>query len=218
MYSSNARTAALLAGLLLTLPATFARANDGTPPELFALMQQGQDVEVTLEIVGSGEPGLGEEYDLVRDGSGGEVDLLVGEQLQAESAVSSEVRCRGGWDDSEACADNPDECLDCDDDGVPECPLEYDGWCETVYYFEVVDYCVPAGETTYTFAADGWAFEDSLSIDVVDSGEECTVPGGGDGDGCSVVGLGRSGPGVGPALIILVVGLALLRSSPRTRR
>ena len=207
MYVGKAWTIAALTGILFSLPAIAALANDGTPPKLFELIQEGQDVAVTLEIVGGGEPGTGEEYDLVREGASGEVDVLVGESLDSSDAASSEVRCRGGWDYAEDCAENPDDCLDCDEDGVPECPLEYDGWCETAYYFEVIDSCVPAGGTTYTLSADGWSFEDSESIDVVDSGEECTVPGAGETDGCSVAGVGWTGPGVWPALVLLLVGL-----------
>jgi hypothetical protein len=58
-----------VAGLAMMSAASTALANDGTPPWIHELVQDGQDVRITLAVVSDGEPGMGESYTLTRNGS-----------------------------------------------------------------------------------------------------------------------------------------------------
>jgi hypothetical protein len=220
---------ALSAVIVIALFCTNALTNDGTPPEIFELIQDEQDIVVTLLIVEEGEPGISDEYDLVAHSSQSKEKLLNGKRFHPSNAMESTERCRRGFDRSEACASlpdkcpepdgesgvecrgTPDPCKDCDGDGIPECPvwgsgLGFDSWCETVHYFEVINHCVPAGTASYSFSARDWSFRDSASIEVTGSGKKCTVPGEGD---CSVTKIGAGNPGGPLALLMIGMGMAV---------
>ena len=202
---------------LLALVAMEARANDGVPPEIFELIQDGQDVVVTFGIVEpGGEPGIDSHFNLKR--SGPEGDVLVFEN-EAFDPADGEVRdpwCRiqDSWGENDSdteCATFPDYCEDCDGDDVPECPSsspDFQAFCAAFLTYKVVDECVPPGLTEYVLATPndtGGYMTGEGSIDVVDSGESC----GPDDSGvdCSVVGVGAGAGGAPPVLLALFMGL-----------
>jgi hypothetical protein len=190
-------------------------ANDGTPAKIYELMQDQQDVVITLAIVEGGEPGFNEDYTVTRSGPTGERTVVDDEQFDDADVVDSERRCRGGWNAEEQCAEVPDECEDCDDDGVLECWVAEDGWCETVNYVEVVDRCVPPGETDYELTAEDWGwFDDEESIDVEDTGASCLD----DDSGCSVSRVGAEARFGAVALFMLGIGLLAGRLGRRGKR
>jgi hypothetical protein len=202
---------ALVLLVLLHIPLR-ALANDGTPPNIFALLQQGSDVSVTVRIIDGGEPGLEQAYSLTRVQGDGEVTVFAGRTFLPDEAASATPQCRGGSDDTEYCAEDPEgECLDCDGDGTPECATYFDGWCETAYDFEVLDACVPAGDTTYTLLEEDaeLPYDASESLAVTDHAE-CTPPlgpGAVEEGGCSV---GRGGAHGPTPFLLLVSALSLL--------
>jgi len=78
-------------------------------------------------------------------------------------AEESWVEC---WPDGDLfkadCDETPEECVDCNDDGVPECA----GYCVTFGRFEVVEECVPipAGEDEHEY--DWCGCSDCLEVTV----------------------------------------------------
>lgn len=195
--------------LLLALP-TAARANDGTPPWIQDVVQEGQDVDLTLAIVDRGEPGLSSTFQVIRTERDGEETVVMDDHVFATSEASSSADPTCRWWDDENPADCEDEavgCDDCDHDGTPEC----DGWCQTAWYFVVTDTCVPTGDTSWTLATveAGEAIpETSASLRVTDSGETCRAC------GCGA----SPGPAASLALAGMgLVGLVALRGGRRRR-
>jgi hypothetical protein len=196
-----------------------ASANDGTPAWIHALLQKDSNVVVTLAIVENGEPGLADAFTVTRNGPEGTASVTEDEEFQAGDEAWSEGQCRGTVD-PEYCAENPDECLDCDEDGVLECNTEGDGWCNNVLFFELTDWCVPPGETTYRLTADGWDwYEKQKSIAVEEWEGECSPPGadGGGGGGCSASGAGSRSGAPGPLHLLLLALAGALLSRRRSR-
>ena len=219
-------TSIAFAGLIASLVAVNASANDGTPPWIHQLIQSDEtNVTITLGIVDSGEPGIGESYTIERQGAEGQEAVVEGETFKAEEAIETVDRCRGGWESIEDCAADPEGCEDCDGDGVLECDTYNDGWCETVYYFDVTDWCVSEGETSYTLfeTDDDWEIDEE-TIQVEAWGGDCEAPAAdtdtdadtdadddGDGsEGCSVTGVGASEGGAAAPILMLLVGMAVL--------
>jgi hypothetical protein len=237
----------VLLSTLLTLFCGDALANDGPSAKIFELMQQEQDVLVTLKIPESGDRDLSARFILVREGENGTKNVFKKKKFDPSDAVEGGSRCIDDRDWTAACAGIPDECLslepysdmcafpqecaDCDGDGLEECPIKVLDFpaggtfqCEIYYFFEVTDHCVPAETTTYTLFEwdDELDWDDELvkeyslrrlsrsDILVVDSGVVC-----GDSAGCSVVGVGSVKPGGGLVLLLLGVGLAGLRIGRR---
>ncbi|MBN2714421.1 MAG: hypothetical protein JXX14_01125 [Deltaproteobacteria bacterium] len=58
-----------------------------------------------------------------------------------ENSETGEMECQETYCEKEWCN------ADCDNDGVDDC----DGWCQTVYRFEITDACVAPGEYQYEF-------------------------------------------------------------------
>jgi hypothetical protein len=171
------RGVTVLLGCLLLGP--LASANDGAPPGIHALIQEGPDVLIVLRIYAEGgEPGVDEAYTVGREG---EPPIVAEHVFDPAEAVDAEVGCRH-YSDQELCLGAaPDDslCIDCDEDGVPECSRHsFENWCERKLFFEVVDTCVQPGDTTYQFSADEWPFSQSESLLVVATGEVC------EGAGC----------------------------------
>jgi hypothetical protein len=222
----NARTLTLscVTSTLLALAAATASANDGVPPEIFDLVQEGQDVVVTFGIVEpGGEPGIGSAFDLTRSGPEGEVAVFANESFDPADGEARDPWCRiqDSWGVNgveEECAAHPDTCEDCDGDDALDCPTaspDFDAFCAAYLVYEVVDHCVPAGATDYELKGTD-TVSDYLdaegSIDVVDSGGTC-----GPGDSsvdCSVSGVGARGGALPAAMAILMglVGLVGLRA------
>ena len=222
-------TMALTTLALLAAPAV-AEANDGTPPGIHELLQDGQDVLIDLRIVTDGEPGLSESYTLSRGGADADVDLFTDRTFEATEAAEIFSTCRGTPPGVSDCADRPEDCaLDCDGDGTPEClGGENDGWCDEVNLFELRDDCVlPAGTVTYTLR-EGSIDYDTETIEVEEEDPSCAggdADGDGDGDGsvatdaaggsCAVSGSRGAAP---LASALLMIGLGLLAARRARRR
>lgn len=148
----------LLCSLLTLLLATAALANDGAPPANFQVTVDGPDVVVSLELTNTGEPA---DVDLLRGD-----ETLTRIEFDEAAATQTWLVCRD-WGYETDCVAYPDECSDCDGDGVNECP---DPACDVWGVFEYTDACVPAPETgthtwTYTISEDDW-FSDSADAEV----------------------------------------------------
>ena len=200
--------ALIFAALVLAtsvLPRT-ARANDGPRPFIFELVQQGQDVQVTL---GLDDP---QGYSLVREGDDYRKVLFKNRALTEGVEPTWFCWVPGYLDECE----EPDSgCFDCNGDGTNEC---YEG-CVEFYFVDYLDECVYPGETAY--ALGGEKFHEiegeiegywTTSIDVTDTGEECDYDLDGDDGGCSVVGLGSRPQRMGLLLVLAALGLGVLLS------
>ncbi len=202
---------ALAASAVLLAPA--AQANDGASPQNFALMADGPDVVVSVDLTNTGEP---------RD-----VDLLRGDETLTriefdETAASvTWLVCRD-WGYDTDCTTDPQDCSDCDGDGINECP---DPECDIWGTFEYTDTCVPTTEAgdhtwTWTISEDGW-FSESLDLEVarvddcqplVGEGDDddSGAPGDDDDDdGCGSCSTGASTPLQPLALGLLMGGIGL---------
>lgn len=188
--------------LLLSLVPMPARANDGPPPS-FQVAQQGPDVVVTLRLADAGEPGFGDPIDVLRDGQ----PVVRGAVWTEQDAEGLQGRCWGRVDPEECAASG--DCLDCDEDGVPECALSefLTASCYREGSVEVVESCVREGWHTWEVTGSDHSEELKVAADA-----SCSEGGDDAGSGCSVV-----GPLTVPwatGLGLLVVGLLGLR---RTR-
>ncbi len=112
-----------------------ASANDGTPPRIFEVIQNGKDVEVNIRIWENGEPDLSGVFKLIREAGEGVLTLFDNRVFSAEEAAFiDDPTCR--WESPMAmvCSDYvdtdsdtdidetpPPHCDDCDDDGWYEC-------------------------------------------------------------------------------------------------
>lgn len=220
-------------------------ANPLEPPWIYEVVQDGENVEVTIRHtylnVGLEGPGPGEEeLTLVRysedDGS-----LRVLFERRLFSRDSDGVQCDDWYcpeHDEDGCAADPDSCFDCDDDDTPECPVGeacVSNGCESVE----IDDCVPPGSQTYGIYV--WQGGEYVNCDwdehlevfqVEDVGQDCPVhedtfecvdlPGGsGDelepgGGGCSTLPSRAAG---GMTALMLLIGLGgFLFSRIRRRR
>jgi len=216
-----------LPAVLLVLSASPARANDGQPPEIFELIQQGQDVTVTFGILDPfGEPDIDQEFDLIRSGPEGSVKVLDAQVLDPADGEMGELHCHNHdfEDETTFCQENPADCEDCDGDSVAECPTVAPSLiaCAGYLTFEVVDECVPPGETTYILQTpdnDSQYMRGEGSRTVEESGEECSGEDGDETDdgaaGCSVTGVG--GRDAVPIAIAALMGLLGLAFMGRTR-
>lgn len=214
--SARSISISCIAATLIAIAASTARANDGVPPEIFELVQEGQDVVVTFGIVEpGGEPGIGSAFDLTRSGPEGEVAVFANESFDPADGEARDPWCRiqdwsGEVDETEFCAANPADCEDCDGDGTAECPTEsidFIAFCAAYLTYEVVDECVPAGATEYELKGTDTVsdyLDAEASIAVADSGEACE-PAGSSVD-CSVSGVGAAG-GALPAVMAILMGL-----------
>jgi len=227
--------------LAVLLGAARADANGLEPPWINELVQDGQNVEITINHtyldVGYEGPGPGEEeLTLVRysedDGS-----LRIVFERELFTRETAGVQC-GDWTcveaDEEGCSEAPETCFDCDEDESVECP---DGipcvsnGCRSVE----VDDCVAPGAHTYALFSwyDGeyidcdWA--DRVDIVVTNVGQDCPayednfecidLPNSGDdptpgGRGCTIAPTRTAGA---TTSVMLLIGLAVLLIS-RFRR
>jgi hypothetical protein len=120
----NYHVCSLVIAAVIALPLT-ASANDGTPPWIFELVQQGDGVAITLAIVSGGEPGFGESYTLTRTDPEGSTAVFEERQFTNDDIEESRIECRGGGTGDELCQTEPENCTDCDGDGVPESALTH---------------------------------------------------------------------------------------------
>lgn len=198
---------ALLAAAAAFTATGTARANDGAAPQIHALIQEGQAVEVTVSISDSGEPGFERRYRLERATDEGRRVLFTDRSFDPEDAASSWGFCHHETSPDCAEEDMRDECEDCDGDGVPE--SLYCGPCETLHDFPILDPCVPPGAATYRILDERGEEHDSRTITVSEHGAECPAEG---AAGCSAAGGGASrGAAAGAALLMLALGAVAAR-------
>ncbi|NLH47103.1 MAG: hypothetical protein GX444_00720 [Myxococcales bacterium] len=102
-------------------------------------------------------------------------DIVPARQFTAAEALARVTECThmATDDDSDIssaaadaeCEQNPDECVDCDGDGTPDCF----GLCYEMLYFVIADLCAPAGSADYLMemkAEDGDDWNDWMSASI----------------------------------------------------
>jgi len=148
-------------------------ADTPPPPRIESLVQQGQDVQITIRLAWPGNCWAysDEACTLTRMMGGLTKDMFVDRVFSEEAASGSGEWCHPARSNEVYCSKNPSECLDCDGDDVPECDTDN---CNVEFYFDIVDQCVWPGEVTYTIKA-GNADEQSGPRDILveDTGDEC---------------------------------------------
>lgn len=179
----------LLSLALVVAAPLAAQANMMHSPWLPQLEQSGQDVVVTVAIFAEASademceveatPGIDSVYTLVRTYpyDGGEDEVVFEDRVfSADEADGTEICHSCGWSPSETCDEEPDLCVDCDGDSVPECP----GFCLPAYVFHVNDECVPPSTELVDPASVFYEiYEEDLGhlgtngLNVEDTGDEC---------------------------------------------
>ena len=137
--------------------ASLAQANDGASPRNFALMADGPDVVVTVDLTNTGEP---RDVDLLRGD-----ETLTRIEFDESAATVTWLVCRD-WGYDTDCTTDPQDCSDCDGDGINECS---DPECDVWGTFEYTDSCVPtneAGDHTWTWTITEDWFSESLDLEV----------------------------------------------------
>lgn len=213
------RTLLVVVAISTVTPAVWA---DVIPaPEIHKPMQQGQDVVFGIRVYGSYE-----EENLARNhlwldrvaGAGVE-HILEDHVFTIDDAVAIETGCTYTHTEEELaeCEANPDDCFDCDNDGVPECPSV----CRARFTFAVVDDCVPPGQAgyelsyVYDFGLEPEPYlADEIAVTVEDSGDPCLDA----GESCSVAAIGGDNPGPAIAFALLALGIAALALGRRSDR
>jgi len=155
--------------LVVALLPALSRADADGGPEIFELVQNGQDVEITITF--DDQNILKDDlYSLERSSDNGDSLIFEDRHFTTDDAVSSEDGCFHTGD-PEYCEDNPGMCSDCDGDDVEEC----DGDCYTLYFFEFLDECVEPGLVRYFLENSERPLREK-SLDVEDTGDDCWVP------------------------------------------
>lgn len=141
------------------------------------LAQRGQSVCIGVELhqkitaTDDWSGDLDHPYKIVRDDGDEEAEIFPGHLFVPEEAFNTHVECTH-MNVRPDCETEPDQCADCDGDGVPKC----DGMCYFRFYFIIADCCVVAG--AYDYALD-WYFHEWLedllagSIEVQGVSENC---------------------------------------------
>ncbi len=182
---------------LTTALFSVALANDGPTPRLYA-EANGSAVTLSIELHSAGEPGLGEDLDILRLEGETETAVVEGRSWSSGEADYTTQHCKNwevGTTDTGvwwSCDDQPDRCEDCDGDGVNECRYGCVDWPG----FLVEDACVEAGEVRYEVRETGETYDVAAAeLTVEDVGQDCeevgdTGDGSDDDDGglfaCSV--------------------------------
>jgi len=221
MKEARSRFFVFLFLLLFVVPeAVFA--DMAPPPEIYSLAQEGQDIKIRYGYYGPGYDS-GMKMTLVRANESGTKVLFENtappeNEAEKTDGSCSTFHCVG--DPSTECTTHPENCVDCDSDGTPECCGEC--WLEMSWSW--VDECVPSGFTEYTISVNDTydAGVDFMSIDVSDTGEKCLgMDSGADADsdggkvtehassgGCSVSAVGDTNSAT--AGVLFLIGLAAL--------
>ncbi|MDD5306851.1 MAG: hypothetical protein PHU25_05970 [Deltaproteobacteria bacterium] len=210
------RTIGFLGCVVAGLVAGRASADSGAPPSIHSLIQKGQDVVLQIAIADV-------DYDachnanttceLIREGPQGKVTVFDDPVLSASEPVWTDTFCYGP-EDMEGCDGDAGPCYDCDGDSIAGCHEP----CFSSAIYEIVDGCVPPGETRYTLLAamfEGFKAHDAGTADIAveDTGDPC-IPG---ESACSVVGVGSQACEGGLALVMLLVGTATFVIARRRR-
>ena len=129
-----------------------AFADSGPLPHIHSLIQNGQDIKITLAIPDDSYLLVEDPHTLFRE-QDGESETVFRNRVFANSKeeVSNYKKvCVTNHDfyPEADCTKNPEECFDCNDDGTLEC--DADNYCDWYGLFDLVDGCVSPGETNYT--------------------------------------------------------------------
>lgn len=182
--------------IIMLLPLS-AVANDGMPPSVFDIIQEGQDVKVVLQLADSGEPGINDTFKLERHGDDESVTVFLERTFALDEATYvGEPGCR--WEEgdspSEVCSrymveyddtdgadevDTPEACSDCDNDGRMDCwgncvldSETNESKCQETYCAED-GYCNNDCNNDGVSDCDGWC-QTVYRFDIVDT---CVAPG-----------------------------------------
>jgi hypothetical protein len=181
------------------LAAPMARSDFLPAPDIYSAMQTDQTVEVVVRTFGPGLQSYWENdaLSLLRHNCDGS-------EVIQDPKVFTDDDVAWTWDfckysaavetDPWHCADFPDDCGDCDGDGIAECY----GSCQNWFFLMIVDDCAPPGWNIYELLDyhgswdESWEEDtdpgtwDATGIEVEDTGDSCLDHGG----GCRVVGPG----------------------------
>jgi len=192
--------------VLLCLPGA-VRADSGPAPEIYSLVQEGQDIKIRYGYGGSGYDSY-LKMNLERVNESG-TKMLFQKMTPPEEGMEKTFFACDMWncngpDPMTECASHPENCVDCDSDGKPECC----GECKWDLSWTWVDPSVAPGSTKYTIAFEDTydAGADSKSIDVKDTGDSSL---------CSVGSPGHGGSGSSVFVIMSFLGLAALIAGRR---
>jgi len=165
----NTRTAAGILSFAILLITDTASADIPAPPCIQSIVQNGQDVTITLSSRDY-DPRyhvIYTEFSLARYEMSGECRVVTYVEKETffkeEDAVGREVWCddRGSVED---CEEYPEECDDCDDDGTLDCY----GFCNCCdWEFEYTDVCARPGSYIYQVLMpedDVDVFEDDYDV------------------------------------------------------
>jgi hypothetical protein len=172
------------------------------PPEIYSAIQADQTVEVVVCTFGPGlESYLSDRWalSLLRHNCDGTEVIL-------DPKVFTDDDVAWTWDfckysaameyDPWHCVDVPEDCEDCNEDGIAECY----GSCQNWYFLSIVDDCAPPGWNIYDLIAYEGAWDksweedtdpetwDAIGIEVENTGDSCLDHGG----GCRVARIGAS--------------------------
>jgi hypothetical protein len=162
--------------------------------EIYSMVQTGQNVTLTISSFGSGIESSTSNLSLgLLRHSGEDTEVVLEPTLFTdEQADEIDIVCippSSYEDDPEYCVDYPEECSDCDADGILECP----GKCYDRYFVSVDDECAPVGWSVYQLIAysqtnEGFTSElGALPFEVEDSGDSCLD----EDENCSVAAIGE---------------------------
>jgi hypothetical protein len=214
------------------LSAGQAVGDDSPSPGMHALMQiesaeQSSNTDVELIVsVGQLTGNLQDKTYRVERENQGSIFFIHEAEFDEEEAFDAEVICTDPIESNAFCPEDTEYCVDCDEDGVPECWHDYGTACTTKYYFEIEDLCVPAGTATYKlyrlnlYEGDEYDLMDEKSIELPYWDDTCEDQTGvliGDTD-CSVVGVGTAGLNGIMSTALFLVGLLFFVTSSRKSR
>jgi hypothetical protein len=195
--------------------ASVCHANGGPDATIHSLVQEGQDVEILMGLIH--DPSFPFTITRTRTDYDEEPTVVFEDlSLSEEDADDIVPYCDSQVPPEQVCLDNPDECIDCDGDGIIDC---YADMCYQRWYFVLVDKCVMPDNWEYTAIVPSNS-PNSETIEVVDSGDSCLDSNGSDdgsNGGCNVCWVGGTHDSL-TALISLIFVFGLFFPFPLRNR
>lgn len=202
--------------VLVLLISGDAFADETMPAAIHSLFQIDEDVEIVLGI---DEYSLDLSYKLTF-GDGYEQKILFEDRgFDQSENIGDYEYCHSGSEFIETCREDPErDCIDCDGDGVAECPYVR---CDHRYLFSTIHPCAPSGLITYIvhYHSDKHGYYDSghAEIQVVKPFGSCTadeyeidedwMPGHGEGGANCSASTNHPAPASGTFFLMLLIGL-----------
>ena len=163
----------VFASVVFFLISVMAMADSAGPSDYWAgsitsPVQSGQDVhiDIHMEMQEYGDEPKPADILLWRINRWENKKLIQDSKLIATGSYTAHGMCHAP---NPNCAAHPENCDDCDGDGVNECPKFY---CES-YDYSLTDACVPPGKTWYDLSSTDWSCLESIHFDVEDKIHAC---------------------------------------------